>query len=370
MRHIQTTSDGEAIIRRIDKIESIPNADKIETAYVGLWPCVVPKGQYKETDMICYVPVDSIVPESVLEKYGLSGKLSGTNKNRVKAIKLRKQLSVGLIFDVPDGLKEGDNASEFYGIKKYEEVIPIQMRGIAKPLPPNFSVYDVDNLNNLPNMFSPEDMVVISEKTHGSNGCFGLIPAELNWWRKIINKIVGRNLWPDKFVVLSRRINLEPDTTNIYWKIAKKYKIHDKLKAMKQWLIEDEGIMASNNTLYLFGEIYGKGIQDLHYGKEETSFVAFDIKINRTYLHYNEFSNICTIFPVPMVPLLYIGQFNLEKAQQLSQAKEKISGNELHMNEGVVIRTYREAYDHKGRRKQLKLINPKYLLRKEGTELE
>ncbi len=85
-------------------IEEHPNADVIELARVGDYYSVVRKGQFKTGDMGVYIPEGAIVPDWLLLRLGLEGKLAGKQRNRVKAIKLRGVLSQGLIFPVDESI--------------------------------------------------------------------------------------------------------------------------------------------------------------------------------------------------------------------------------------------------------------------------
>jgi RNA ligase (TIGR02306 family) len=73
----------------LDDVVPHPNADLLDMASIGDFRAIVPKGQFKKGDRAVYVPEGAVVPEWVLEKEGLVGKLAGAAKNRVKAIRLR-----------------------------------------------------------------------------------------------------------------------------------------------------------------------------------------------------------------------------------------------------------------------------------------
>ena len=58
------------------------------------------KGVYKTGDLGVYIPEQAVLPEWVISRLGLEGRLAGKAQNRVKAIKLRGVLSQGLIYPV------------------------------------------------------------------------------------------------------------------------------------------------------------------------------------------------------------------------------------------------------------------------------
>ena len=55
-----------ATIQKIHDIKPHPNpeVEKLEVARVLEWPVVIPKGQYKEGELVVFIEIDSIVPES------------------------------------------------------------------------------------------------------------------------------------------------------------------------------------------------------------------------------------------------------------------------------------------------------------------
>src|SRR5271157_4752913 len=92
-------STFEAKVYRLT-IEPHPNADKLELAVVGDYRAIVGKGQFMTGDYGVYIQEASIVPDWLIEKLGLVGKLAGPQHNRVKAMKLRSILSQGLVYPV------------------------------------------------------------------------------------------------------------------------------------------------------------------------------------------------------------------------------------------------------------------------------
>ncbi|MFD0850638.1 RNA ligase (ATP), partial [Actinomadura adrarensis] len=73
------------------------NADALELAQVGLYRAVVGKGQFQSGDWALYIPEGSVLPDELIAELGLDGKLAGSKKNRVKAVRLRGELSQGIV---------------------------------------------------------------------------------------------------------------------------------------------------------------------------------------------------------------------------------------------------------------------------------
>ena len=82
----------------LEKLEIFPhpNADLLELAQVGLYRAVVGKGQFESGDYALYIPEQAILPPELIEELGLTGKLAGPEKNRVKAVRLRGEISQGI----------------------------------------------------------------------------------------------------------------------------------------------------------------------------------------------------------------------------------------------------------------------------------
>ncbi len=327
-------------IKTISDIKPIPDASVIEVAIVGDgWPCVVRKGEFKVGDRVIYYPEDSMMPDNILQRMGLVGKLSGPNKNRVKAIALRQQLSIGLIerVDVLGVAVDNDvDISEMLGVTKYEPIIPENLRGIVRSHPMYWLKYDIDNINNC-NVFNPYDYVWYHEKLHGTNSSFSY------------SRIEGFN-------VSSKNRTLQRDDDNVYWKIAIKNSIEEKLKDYyEKCKINDDA------TVYLHGEIIGDGIQDLTYSINNPELFVFDLRINsRNWVPPPILSKICNDYQLNMVPLLDSGLYEGgEVAKKLAGGKSLLDHQTI--REGVVVRNY-------DRSKIAKIISPEYTLRKGGTE--
>jgi len=151
-------------IRKVSAIKPIDGADLIELAIVDGWQCVVKKSQFKVNDFCVYFEIDSFLP--IKEQYEFLRKSSfrkdamGTEGFRLRTIKLRKQLSQGLILPISDIIEEiklilnpkftgtdneiqylmdNDNdLAEWLGVIKYEAPQSANMGGNAKGNFPSF----------------------------------------------------------------------------------------------------------------------------------------------------------------------------------------------------------------------------------------
>jgi RNA ligase (TIGR02306 family) len=360
-------SECKSEIVLIDKIDAHPNADRLELATVKGWQCVVQKGAFKAGDKCLYIPIDSILPHSVDEKvFGPDSKVKLSN-SRVRTIKLRGAISQGLVVD-PRTLgvvnrKVGTDVTAELGITKYEPPVPGQPnkeRAVSrKQVNPHFHKYtSIENFKNYPHVFDEEEIVVVTEKIHGTNFRCGWVPTVANTFWKKIKKFFGM-LDPWEFVYGSHNVQLQDRMLaktyygeNVYAKCVKQYDLKRKIQKGE----------------VIYGEIYGSGIQKGYdYGcKEgERKLVIFDIKIGENFVSHHMLQWHANAYDLDTAPLLYIGNFNLELIKNLAKGDSFLCPAQK-VREGVVIKPLVEQMSYMGR-KVLKLINDEYLL-KEQTD--
>ncbi|MCA9692955.1 MAG: RNA ligase (ATP), partial [Myxococcales bacterium] len=161
-------------------IEEHPNADALELARVGDYRSVVRKGQFKSGDLVAYIPEQAIVPAPLLEELGLTGRLAGKDKDRVKAIRLRGVLSQGLCYPARETWSEGQDVGEELGLSKYEPPVPTHMAGNVYGAGPERCVrYDIENFQRYPEVLVAGEEVVFTEKIHGTWCQIGVMPTAL-----------------------------------------------------------------------------------------------------------------------------------------------------------------------------------------------
>jgi len=123
----------------------------------------------------------------------------------------------------------------------------------------------------------------------------------------------------------------------------------------------------------LFGEIFGQGVQDLHYGETKPVFRAFDIALDGKFLSTDEKVEMFRLLGVERVPVLYRGPWDRDALVKLRDGKTTLGGKNV--KEGIVVtatgdQTKREYLGNR-LRPFLKMINPDYLTRRgETTEFQ
>lgn len=357
-------------------IEPHNNADTLELAVVGDYRSIVRKGQFETGTLAVYIPEGSIVPDWLIEKIGLTGKLAGPQKNRVKAVKLRGILSQGLIVpmeicverffgsDEDEGQElseyfyEGSDIIELLGITKYEPPIPTHMSGEVFAAHGYTLKYDIENIKKFPDAIPEGEMVLITEKLHGTWTCFGYHPD-------IEHPIVASKGLSGQG--LAFKIN-EANTDNLYIRSL----VNTADENGNNVIDRLQKTFAAGLPFYILGETYGKGVQDLHYGLTKPDFRAFDIYVGKPgegrYLSGHEFMSACHSINLEMVPVLYHGPFNKGLLKEYTDGKDNVTGS--HMREGIVIRgLLDDKYLSDLGRVIVKSVSEAYLLRKgDATE--
>lgn len=346
-----------------EKIELFvhPNADSLELGKVGTYQVVVQKGLYKTGDEVIFAPEKSVLTgdiKSEFEKY-----LVGPNNDRVKAVRLRGEISSGII--IPRHLvsefnefTNGEDISERLGITKYEPPIPTQLAGKVKSFDmPHIGNHDCEHANVYVNELVNGERVVITEKVHGSQ----FILAH--------NIDVSETIVSSKGMLKSGLV-IEESEENTYWIAAKNDDIVGRITRN-----------FNSGVVQVFGEVIPvqKGY---NYGQEKPTTRIFDIRVNGVSLPYDQ---VPSEFSELWVPVVYDGTLQLVEKEvvifedvergirnsridnilptdivDLCKGSELVSGREVHIREGVVLRPYIDRNAKDGTKLRLKIINPKY----------
>jgi hypothetical protein len=349
-----------ATIREIVSILPIEGADKIETVVVDGWECVVKKDEkFKVGDKIVYIEIDSIVPERPEFEF------LRERKFRVRTIKLRKQISQGLVLStsiLPKGnYKLGDDVTETLGIKKYDPEAEIE-RVVKLPKPksfigkflmrfewyrnwlkrkykpqgfPNwFSKTDETRVQNLVKMFNEE-----SEK-----GTLFFETEKLDG-QSFSGYIDDRN----KQGICSRNLSVPINGDSNYAIVYRKYDLEKVLKELKSSF--------KAKRLVIQGEICGPGIQGNKYKLSELKLFIFNIRVDGKLLTYYEMRNAIRSFDkLELVPLLN-ADFKLPTTvkEMVEHSKGISTLLPTQKREGIVVRDKNYIVS-------FKTINPEFLL--------
>jgi len=336
----------------------IKKADMIEAATLegSTFEFVIKKGQFKPGDTVLYFPIDSLIPEWVLEKMGLVGRLSGKARNRVKTVKLRGQISQGIVTeldlleDMPPlqaGLEnetEFQKITEYLGVEKYEPpAIPCHNAQLVR-LPVGLSAYDIEGADRyveVVEVLLPQP-VEITEKIEGQN--FSVTYSSLD----------------NKIYVNQRNHSIQPieGERHEFWKVAEAKDIIAFVEALK------DNYPGKNITVY--GEFIGPRVQSNIYKLKGFDVKLYDIRINEIWLTPDirhavikeHFGNLDIHVPI------LASNVTLEQWLQgkpIVEASHGISKLYKTTREGIVIKPMIEARHEKIGRLVIKQSDPIYL---------
>lgn len=341
-----------ATIQKIHSIQQHPNADNLSIGKVLEWPVVIKKDQFKENELIIFITIDSIVPET--EYFEFMRK----QKFRIWNARFRGSPSSGLVCPLsilhgkvpsqqvsdlmPDVhfymVKEGDDVSEILGITKYERPLDLTVRGDAAGGFPTslISISDEDNMlsnsNSLKELEGKE--IYITQKVDGSSTTFIFNDGE--------------------FKACSRRFELK-EGSGFPWFSVTKYDIKNKLTVLGRNLAiqaESIGPKLNGNTMEL----------------KEPEIRVFRIKDldKREVLGFHDLKILCEQLSLPMVDVIEVCQFDvnvhtIEYFRQLADAQVWPTNGTP--GEGVVVAPTIPFYSPSiGKEWSLKLINQNYKL--------
>lgn len=312
-------------LAKIDKLTPIDGADKIETAHVKGWTTVVRKGEFYEGQRVFYFEIDSLLPldRGYFASFANRGtkELGGKRYHRLRTIKLRGQISQGLIMPYSiidanpqaqwnetgfplakdlDGNKcspyldpdtiidretdiienhDGDFSS-YFGVVKYEEPEKFDRAGaklgnfpawIEKTDEPRIQSIDEDIVEQI---LADRENFVATEKIDGTSTTIGV--------RKVNGEL--------EEVVCSRRNAIEENDDNSYWQIAKRPKINtpgellSPLAYLRNLASQEEG----DCSFVLQGELFGDNVQKNPLGIRGRDIAFFNFIKNGTQLSLDE----------------------------------------------------------------------------------
>lgn len=393
----------EVLVRTIDDVIDHPNADRLSIVKILGYEAITNKredadgnlvARYRKGDPIVYVPEAAIIPENLLKQYGYwddekqKGMLAGKAGERVKAIRLRGVVSQGLVWPTTDDLdyadgpnappvvvghvvdnggvkrttQVGDNVADFFGITKYEPPVPVGMGGEVAAVYEFAFDFDIENEQNFPG-FLDNDEVEATEKLHGTNCRIAYRPGyghEEMFGSTGQVGISSKGLGAKGLMFKNNETNIN----NLYVRTLNEIGLIKQIDALGY----DRGV-----KIDLFGEIFGQGVQDLHYGETKPVFRAFDIALDGKFLSTDEKIEMFRLLGVERVPVLYRGPWDRDALVKLRDGKTTLGGKNV--KEGIVVtatgdQTKREYLGNR-LRPFLKMINPDYLTRRgETTEFQ
>lgn len=346
----------EATIERIKKVYEHPNADKLELVKVLGYQCVVPKGAYKEGDLIVYIKPDTVLPElEWAETYRQYA------PKRVKAVKLRGEWSEGIVAPLtilngklsdsygrgtvvggwltygvgpeePDGeltLVESTDVTEILGVEHYEPPVPNDLNA-SGGLPFGIPTTNEDRHESLDDNLPFGEAVDVTLKVDGQSCSFYYKVDE------------------DEFGILGRRFKYREEYVNPYTVNAERLGIKEKLIAYCK---------EHNVSLCIRGEQYGNGIQKgghNPHASQNLGWKMFSVYLIDEHEYANKghqfyYKNVAESMQIDTVPTIEEDAIlTKELVQKYSSELKKLNGVNF---EGVVVKHSKGSF---------KIINKHY----------
>lgn len=403
-----------ASIQMVKDIRPIVGADNIVVADVLGWSCVVKKGEFEVGQKAIYFEIDSICDKSnpIFE-------FMAQRKFRVRTIKLRGQISQGLLLPLSyfpelklEKFKEGDDVTELTKTTKYDpeltkeqSFMPVKKnRNCVIEFLLRFSIFRKVYywLNpHVPQSF-PSDYVSKTDQSrlqsepyklekYSNNLCYATEKLDGCSATYVVSKSKSKLPFSPKYdyAVCSRNYRVDKTGGNHWAEMSKKYNLEktliDLFNRIRGGQIPTNFVdVAELESASIQGEIIGQGIQGNKYkkvGKELRVFgIILQTKKNRYRLNQIDINKICNIYnlqTVNDVVLLidcclpqvdFVGKVG--KTVQNWVDKSIIKTQEKTSDvwaEGIVV----SILNDKGLViDSFKVINPQFLLKYEGEEPE
>jgi RNA ligase (TIGR02306 family) len=350
-----------------------PNADRLELIQFrfkdGPSSIVVVsgKGLWNTGDLAVYISPDSMLPLAeprwdFLRTSSYPSKLL----HRLRSARLRGVYSEGIITAVPGSCGIGDNMAVALRIDPYKSPADYtreqheartefgrKNKGLAKYRIPEYSLV---SLKKAAYHIKKGEPVVVTEKVHGTNFRFGLVPR--SGWLGSIGRLLRFGKLGYEFVVGSHRVIKRPDSSPGFygadiWNDAAR--VHGLEKKMRD---------AGQFGIVWYGEIYGvtdrgSKVQDMTYGNTSNGLVIFDCYHyeKQEYIPRDEWLSLSPVGT--SAPVLFRREYSEDDIRVRAEGMTRVGSDTKQIMEGVVVETLTRPI-RKG-----KWVSESYKLRKD-----
>lgn len=307
-------------VRKIDEVQPIEKADRVEKVRLGGWWCVVSKDyHFKAGDLCYYYEVDSLIPLKscyLFLEINCAKEITLINGTLYEGYRLRTKTfrgvtSQGLVLPLsyfPEiQTTEGQDVTDLLGVVKYERILSDSMdKDIIGDFPGYLSKTDEERIQNLIEYLDKyrDRKFYVSEKLDGCSSSFCK--------------------YENEFDVYQKTVQLKRFSDNPYWAIAKKYNLAEKIP----------------NNFAVQAEAIGPGIDNALGLPAIDGFVfsVFDIQ-KAQYLGLEDMIKFSDEIGMKTVPIIY-PEFVLDHTcdQLLVLANRKSVLNPKKDAEGLVFR--------------------------------
>ena len=338
----------------VDDVIVHDNADSLEIAIISGWQSVVRKGEFKKGDLAVYFEIDSMLPLTNPKFEAFSGRneyvVDGTTYTRIRSMKLRKELSQGLLMnlsvlgELSDTASKGEidllDLDEILGVIKYEAPVSANLAGNAKGSFPSFiPKTDQERVQNL------------SRKVQGSQGHLFEVSYKLDG--SSFTAYCNEDEEGVYTGVCSRNLELKVDETNEGNSFVKAFKNSNLDELLRQWRAEGGDLIAFQ------GELLAPNIQGNFEGVSELTLYVYAVYniSKREYMLPNEAKRCATGFGLNYIPVLS-EQYELDTdVKGLLELADGDSGLNGKFREGLVFKSLSDPEF------SFKAISNRYLLK-------
>lgn len=397
-------------VQKILDVRPIAGADMIEVVDVLGWSVVTQKANgFKPGDLVLYFEVDSFLNAEDKRFASFEERFSNWNGKRgmrLKTIKLRKQISQGLVLPLGDfqelfsmeaesfgvgrlRFNEGDDVTEILKIEKWE---PAEEGGNlggaqgaktagAKKFPPFIRKTDQERVQNYINELGKhtDETFEVSVKLDGSSMTVYHLSPDSNYYEETdlslrsmlqqmsllqclgywVKRAFGKIKPEARGGVCSRNIELSVGHGNHFCTYVNNHGLVNKLKTF-------------NKNIAVQGELIGPSIQENYEKVDDFEFYVFsvfdiDARVGR---NAGEVREICFALDLKTVPILHtaVSLAELTNETEPRAVVEKLLAfaegpgmNKGVKREGVVFKSNETGFSFKA-------ISNSYLLKKEGKQ--
>lgn len=301
-------------LRAIDEIREHTNADALELAIVDGWQVVVKKGEFQTGDLALYFEIDSFLPADdsrfeFLRKTGVKTDESGKERIRLRTVKLRKEISQGLLlpwYDFPElheYARTGDDLSEKLDVIKFERPEP-SAPNAAGNFPDFIKKTDEDRIQNVWKKLSREHFdssFIPTLKLDGTSCTIAYLNEKYeDEWKEDGFNDVDRNDSSSiigKVIACSRNLRIKYDRESHYWKAIEASNLHVKIRDMAR---------DRDRAVAIQGEVMGPGIQGNPEKLNTYQFFAFNVFDidSQEYLPFTDAVNLFEAYGIQYVPII------------------------------------------------------------------
>lgn len=353
-------------VRKVVGIKPIDGADLIEATQVDNWWCVTKKGEFTVGQEAIFFEIDSWVPHEIapfLSKGQDPREFLGIKGERLKTIKLRKQISQGLLlplshFDVDWATIDRENLDELFNIELYEREDASTAGGVPRGNFPYFiPKTEQPRIQNLSGSFLQSiqnETFEVTIKLDGSSVTMYQLPPNSKYIKQVSKDgELNPEIQSGTFGVCSKNIDLRRTEGNAFWDIATKVEMESKLKEF-----------AGGRALAIQGELIAPNIQKNYEKVAHPQFYVYamwDIDL-QTYLTPKDASALCKLMGINYVPILH-ADLDLSQFGSISDIIAYADGAGMNPNvkrEGLVYKSNQTTTTFKS-------ISDSYLLYKEKS---